>query len=186
MLPRLQSFLRFLSHSESIYIVVVSLVRNVEDQIDYWLSFLKFQIDFNQSDSFRIFVIGSKSDLIKDEIELRKKTLKLNEQLEKYKIQFSNEFQSQNDPIINPPLIVSSKNLTNIDKLKSNISQQAHNILGCTSKTFPRTYLDCHNYIRSFKALVFDAPTTIPNRVYLFLHNIGEIIYYSGGMNSLK
>ena len=95
----------FLSDSRTLYILVLSLRRELSAQIDYWLKFLTSQLHAVPES---LIVVGSKSDLL-TKTELEEKQNELMKITKQHKLF--------------PPILVSAATLANISNMKAIIAQ---------------------------------------------------------------
>ena len=139
--------------------VVVSLCRPLESQFVFWIDFLKNNhIDMTKS---AVIIVGSKSDVIKPKKNLEAHVKELERLANKYDLQ--------------PPIILSSHNLSNVSILKKEISTKAKDILNSSNREVPTSYLSFLESLRLSKDLIV-APT-FSEQVLTFFHNIGEIVF---------
>ena len=108
-----------------------------------------------------VIIVGSKSDLIKPKQKLEAQVKELQMLANKYNLQ--------------PPIILSSHNLTNVSILKKEISTQAKDILNSSNREVPTSYLSFLESLRRSKDLI--VATTFSEQILTFFHNIGEIVF---------
>ena len=137
--------------------VVVSLCRPLRPQIVYWIDFLKIHIDLEQCS---VIVVGSKADLLEQKKELPARENEICEIAREYNLQ--------------PPVILSSHDLTNVSALKKIISKSAQNILRA-SRDVPSSYLTFLEGLRFSKDLV--VKSKVSEQCQIFFNNLGEIVY---------
>ena len=146
----------FLSDSDTLYIIVLSLARELSIQLEYWLEFLTSQLPAAPK---YLLVVGTKSDLLKKPL-LEERQNELQQITRQHKL--------------SPPILVSAATLTNVSLMKTSITQIV-NQLGSSTQTIPSEYLFMKERIKSDKRLVFQS--TIKSNILSFLHNIGEIVF---------
>ena len=136
--------------------VVAALCRPLKPQIMYWIDFLKIHIDVAQCS---VIVVGSKADLLEPKKELPEKTRELCE--------ITRELDLQ------PPIILSARNLVNVSTLKKTISKNAQNILKV--RDVPLSCLSSLEGIRFSNDLV--VKSKFPEQDLVFFNNLGEIVF---------
>ena len=148
----------FLSHMDAVYVVVIALCRPLKPQVIYWLDFLKIHIDVEQCS---VIVVGNKADLLEPKKELPESVKELCEIAREYNLQ--------------PPIILSSHDLTNVSTLKKTISKSARNILNASSRVVPAVYLSFLEGLRFSKELI--VKSKFSDQVLMFFNNLGEIVF---------
>jgi len=153
----------FLSQSNSIYVIVVSMTeeRKPVTQVEYWIEFLKH---FVKVEDCPIIVFGNKIDL-------------LPENNRKQKLQ---EFQNAvNSLLPDCKVIVDSlldTELHGVSQLKKIISQESNIILKKGVQELPVSFVNFLEMANERKELVWQEYTD-DDFMLSYLHNIGEIVY---------
>ena len=138
--------------------VVISLCRPLASQFVFWTDFLKIhKIDMTKS---AVIIVGSKSDAVKPKKKLDILVEELEMLAKKHNLQ--------------PPIILSSHDLTNVSVLKKTISSKAKDILRSSIKEVPTSYLSLES-LHVSKDLV--VASTYSEPILSFFHNIGEIVF---------
>ena len=108
-----------------------------------------------------VIVVGSKSDVVKPKKQLAMQVKELEMLTNKHNLQ--------------PPIILSSRNLTNVSALKKDISNKAKDILNSSSREVPVPYFSFLESLHLSKDLV--VASTFSQEILTFFHNIGEVIF---------
>lgn len=146
----------FLSVSDAIYVIVISMPRDPKQQFLYWMEFLKLNIN---RDKCALIVVGSKMDLV----DAKDNQHKIHE--------FHAVVTEQG---LSPPILLSSLTLDKLSDLKKRISKEAKNILSPKLR-LAVSYAICLKKIWASTRLIWkESPHS---GIFQYFHNIGEIIY---------
>ena len=107
-----------------------------------------------------VIIVGSKSDAVKPKKKLGIQSKELEMLANKHNLE--------------PPIILSSHDLTNISVLKRTISSKAKDILQSSKREVPTSYLSFLESLHISKDLV--VTPTVSEQILTFFHNIGEIV----------
>jgi len=119
----------------SIYIVVISLAREVKPQFDYWINFLQSIVDLSECS---IIVVGSKSDLL-EKPKLESVTKELNGLI----LEYNNQYKTKDIQIEKEVIIVSAVNLSGFKNLQKSIQ---YSKISTNFKEIPRSLHFFDNY----------------------------------------
>jgi predicted GTPase len=144
------------SQKHCVYVLVVSLARDTDIQLNYWMNFLANYVDMEDSS---VIIVGSKAD------QLPKATY--NTEIEKFSDLVTKKYR------LNPPQIVSAVDLRGIKELLAKIQWEAQK--HCKIK-LPSTVLQMRKSLEVRKLHFVWTQLGKSEPLKLF-HRIGEIVF---------